>query len=162
MKSEILNLRIPALLKEKLVEEADLDCLKVSELARDILMCYFKMNEGYSLFAEKEIDFYNSSDFTYLITWMYEKRFDNYDTSSVQAFEGLKKIAMKAINYDGFRPELKKEFEKVYVDLTRFIYEYGMPNNCFLFCIPYQPQSFNYSLLVDFIFQKPFENTYYY
>ena len=43
-------------------------------------------------------------------------------------------IALKAMNNTYFSFELKKEFEKVYVDLSRFIYDYEIPNNHFRFC----------------------------
>lgn len=161
MKSEILNLRIPSSLKDTLTDEATHDGVTVSDLVRDILSAFYNLEERYKLFPGSKISFYNSSDFMYLVTWMFEKRLDNYDTNSVHAFEGLKKIAMKAMNDPDLPIELRKEFEKVYVDLARFIYGFGTSNNYLMFCLPNQAQSFNYSLLVNFIFEKPFENTYY-
>lgn len=159
MKSEILNLRIPASLKEKLENESGDNDITLSDLTRDILLSHYMENEGDNLFFESEINFYNSNEFLYLITWLFEKRLNNYDTNKIQVFEDLKKIVMKAMNESYFPNELKKEFEKVYVDLSRFIYGYEMPNNYFMFSIPNQPQSFNYYLLVNFIYQKAFENT---
>ena len=63
------------------------------------------------------------------------------------------------MNNINFPSEVKKEFEKVYVDLSRFIYEYEIPNNHFRYCIPNLPQSLNYFILVNFIYKKAFENT---
>ncbi|MDD3004493.1 hypothetical protein [Flavobacterium sp.] len=159
MKSEILNLRIPASLKEKLEDEANDNNLTLSDLSRDILLSHYQNNEDHNIFLDKEITLYNSNEFLYLITWLFEKRLNNYDTNNIQVFEGLKKNVMKVMNDSYFPNELKQEFEKVYVDLSRFIYGFDLPNNYFMFCIPNQPQSFNYYLLVNFIYHKAFENT---
>lgn len=159
MKSEILNLRIPASLKERLEIEASHNSITLSDLARDIISSYYENKEIDIPILNLELNFFNSNEFMYLITWILEKRLNYYDSNSVQVFEGLKVIALKAMNniYSSF--ELKKEFEKVYVDLSRFIYEYEIPNNHFRFCIPNLPQSFNYYILVNFIYGKAFENT---
>lgn len=161
MKSEILNIRIPASLKERLETEASDNSTTLSELAREIMSSYYENNEVYDTSFDLESKFYNSNEFMYLITWMFEKRLNNYDSNNVKVFEGLKSIAMKAMNNNYFSTELRKEFEKVYVDLSRFIYEYEIPNNHFRFCIPNLVQSFNYYLLVNFIYTKAFENTIY-
>ncbi len=159
MKSEILNLRIPASLKEKLENEAGENSISLSDLARDILLSHFKDNDELNIFRDNEINFFNTNEFLYLITWLFEKRLNNYDTNKIQVFEDLKKIVMKAMNDSYIPSDLQKEFEKVYVDLSRFIYGYEMPNNYFVFCIANQPQSFNYYILINFIYQKAFENT---
>lgn len=159
MKSEILNLRIPASLKEKLENEAGDNDITLSDLTRDILLSHYIENEDDTPFFQSEINFYNSNEFLYLITWLFEKRLNNYDTNKIQVFEDLKKIVMKAMNDSYIPSDLQKEFEKVYVDLSRFIYGYEMPNNYFVFCIANQPQSFNYYLLVNFIYQKAFDKT---
>ncbi len=161
MKSEILNLRIPASLKEKLEIEALDSSVTLSDLVRDIISSHYESNDVDVPTFNLELNFYNSSEFIYLITWIFEKRLNSYDSNSIQVFEGLKAIALKAMNNTYFSFELKKEFEKVYVDLSRFIYEYEIPNNHFRFCIPNLPQSFNYFILVNFIYAKAFENTIY-
>lgn len=159
MKSEILNLRIPAALKEQLEKEANYNGITLSDLAREIISSHYETSVQDSLVFNLDFNFYTSNEFIYLITWIFEKRLNNYDSNNVQVFEGLKKIVMKAMNNSYFPNELKKEFEKVYVDLSHFIYVYEMPNKYFTFCIPHQTQSFNYMLLVNFIYQKAFENT---
>lgn len=159
MKSEILNLRVPASLKERLEIEANDNSITLSDLARDIISSHYENNDIDIPMFNLELNFYNSNEFIYLITWIFEKRLNNYDSNHIQVFEGLKKISLKAMNNKYFPIELKKEFEKVYVDLSRFIYEYEMSNNYFRFCIPNLPQSFNYFILVNFIYKKAFENT---
>ena len=161
MKSEILNLRIPTSLKEKLEIDSNDNNITLSDLARQIIFSYYENDEFDIPQYDLELDFYNSNEFLYLITWILEKRLNNYDSNNIKVFEGLKRIASKALNNKYFPIELKNEFEKVYVDLSRFIYEYEMPNNYFRFCIPNQPHSFNYYILVNFIYGKAFENTIY-
>lgn len=158
MKSEILNLRIPTTLKEKLENDANDNNSTLSELVREIISSYYEDNDEDETLFVLESKFYASNEFIYFITWIFEKRLNNYDSNNIQVFEDLKRIAMKAMNDSYFSSELKNEFEKVYVDLSRFIYEYEMPNNYFRFCIPNHAQSFNYYLLVNFIYTKAFEN----
>lgn len=159
MKSEILNMRIPASLKEKLEIEASDNNTTLSDLARDIISTYYDNNEVADITFDLESKFYTSNEFIFFITWLFEKRLNYYDSNNIQVFEGLKRIAMKAMTNCNFDTDLKTEFEKVYVDLSRFIYEYEIPNNHFRFCIPNLPQSFNYFLLVNLIYKKAFENT---
>lgn len=161
MKSEILNLRIPASLKERLESDSNDNNITLSDFVRDVITSYYEIDDPSYSQLDLELNYYNSSEFIYLITWIFEKRLNNYDSNHIQVFEGLKKISLKAMNNTYFPIELKIEFEKVYVDLSRFIYEYEISNNYFRFCIPNLPQSFNYLILVDFIYKKAFENTIY-
>lgn len=159
MKSEILNLRIPASLKQKLEKDAVENSITLSDLAREIISSHYETSLQDNLLFNLDYNFYASNEFIYLITWIFEKRLNNYDSNNIQVFERLKKIVMIAINDSYFPSNLKKEFEKVFVDLSHFIYAYDTPNKYFTFCIPNQPQSFNCTLLVNFIYQKAFENT---
>ena len=133
MKSEILNLRIPAALKEKLEKEANDNGITLSDLARDIISSHYETIVKDNLIFNLDYNFYTSNEFIYLLTWIFEKRLNNYDSNNIHVLERLKRIAMKAMNNSDFPPEIKKEFEKVYVDLSRYIYQYGITYNYFVF-----------------------------
>lgn len=156
MKSMPLNVRIPASLREKLENDAQMNNVSLSDYTRDIITNHYINDDNENYFSGDT--FYNSSDYIFLITWMFEKRVNPYDQNQKQVFKTLKDITLKIIKDDSFSYNLRQEFEKVFFDLTRFINEFGIENNYFRFCLTNYPESFNYYLLLDFTYKKAYEN----
>lgn len=157
MKSIPLNIRIKASLREKLEKDAQINNISLSDYTRDIIENHYS-NDNIENSVFDSNSFYNSSDFIFLITWMFQKRLNASDQNRQQVFITLKEIVFKIIKDDFFPYQLRQEFEKVFIDLTRFINEFGIENNYFRFCISNQYESFDYILLVNFIYQKAYEN----
>lgn len=151
-----LNIRIKASLREKLEKDAQINNVSLSDYTRDIITNHYNNDDSDNyVFGDT---FYNSSDFIFLATWMFEKRLSPYDKNQKMVFITLKDIVFKIIKDDLFPYELRQEFEKVFIDLSRFLNEFGIENNYFRFCLTNYPESFNYYLLVDFIYKKAYEN----
>lgn len=161
MKSVVLNVRVPLSMRAKLEKDAECNDLTLSDFIREILSNYYEeetASDTIGLFTNILTSIFNSSDFIFLITWMLEKRNNPFDTNNITIFHYLKDIVFRIIKSDQFESDLKKEFEKVFVDLSRFINEYGFVNNHFRFCLANYPESFDYNLLINFIYKKSFED----
>ena len=158
MKSVILNVRISQDLKNKLEKQSKEDGATISDLIRDILNNYTENEDSnYSLTD----DLYHSNQFLFLITWMFEKRDCGLDGKTEFELQRLKSIVTKVICEQSFPNDLKLEFEKVLVDLVRFISNYHAERMQFHFCKPNHSGSFNYSILIDYITTRAFENVIY-
>lgn len=162
MKSVVLNVRVPVSLKENLESYSLLNNLSISDCVRDIISNHYRVqekNQNTSLKClRSESTEYNSNEFIYLITWLFEKRISPYDSNRKEVFIGLKKIVFKIIQNNSLPDELKLEFEKVFADLTRYISEFEFENNYFHFCLSNYALSFNYYILIKFIYKKAFES----
>lgn len=162
MKHQTLNIRISQALKNKLLVDSMSKNISISNYARDILTSYFEeQSEGidYELFKKQEDEkLFNSNQFIFLVTWIIEKRNNSFDNHEKRVLETLKQTSLDIIKNDKFPSELKFEFEKIYVELSSFIIEYGTNNSYFKFCLSNQNNSFNYQLLINYIQKRAFEN----
>lgn len=158
MKSVTLNVRISQDLKNKLEKQSQEDGAAISDLVRDILNNYIENEDSnYSLTD----DLYHSNQFLFLITWIFEKRDCSLDGKTEFELQRLKSIVTNVISELSFPDDLKLEFEKVLVDLIRFLNNYHDYNMRFYFCKPNHSSSFDYSLLIEYITERAFENVIY-
>lgn len=163
MKSVILNVRIPQKLRDRLIEDSCQKEISLSDNIREILNSYCEEQSIDEIDNQTlhDINFYNSSEFIYLIFWMVEKiRFPKHDGTKNE-LEDIKKIVLEVITNKFFPADLKQEFEKVLIDIQRFITEFDFPNNQFTFCQICTNEVFDFTMLNDFIKNKAFENKIY-
>ncbi len=158
MKPFILNVRISQDLRDSLDKEALSIDISVSDLVRDILIEHYEKLE-FNLNNWKElikIVKYDSYDFIALISWLYEKRVNNYDSNSEISLYQFKEIVLKIMKDDYYPQDLRRELEKVLVDISRYCIESNSDKKYFCFGIPNYPGSFNYNVLHDFIIKQGF------
>lgn len=153
MKSVTLNIRISNSIKERLEDDAASNDMSLSDFIREIISDYYSEEINHD-FNHLSI---NSFDFTFLVSWMYEKRDNNYDYNPRFTLIALKNIVFNVIKNDFIPENLKDEFEKVFADLLRYLAEYGTSGNCFKFSIPNLSGSFDYDMLYDFIHKNAME-----
>jgi hypothetical protein len=160
MKSDILNVRISRKLRNLLIEDSDQKDISLSDNVRGILTTYSMELQSKEVDNQTLFDnnFPNSNEFIYLISWMYEKSRDPINWGLKNDLEDLKKIVLEVIKNDCFPNDLKREFEKVLLDILRLISEFGTGNNQFLFCELYSNDAFDYVILKDYINNKALEN----
>ncbi|WP_026714457.1 hypothetical protein [Flavobacterium daejeonense] len=163
MKSVILNVRISQKLRDKLTDDSTQKEISLSDNAREILSLYFEEQNRNKIDNQTlhGINFYTSIEFIYLISWMFEKIRSPKHFGTKNELEEIKKIVLKAIANEFFPSDLKEEFEKVFVDIQRYINEFDSPNNQFKFCELCTNDVFDYEILKDFIRNKAFENKIY-
>lgn len=163
MKSVILNVRISQKLRDKLIDDSTQKEISLSDNSREILSLYFEEQYRNEIDNQtlQDINFYNSNEFIYLIFWMIDKiRLPRHDGTKNE-LEDIKKIVLEAITNKFFPTDLKQEFEKVLIDIQRYLNEFDLPNNQFKFCQLYTEEVFDYTMLSDFIRNKAFENRIY-
>lgn len=153
MKSTLLNVRISEDLKAHLKNIALAEKVSISDLVKDILLTHVEESQQHQKKYLESLKYvkYTSNDFIFLISWLYEKRFNYYDYNSEFVLSEVKEIIMKIIKDDDYPSNLKNEFEKVFVDIIRFCNEPNNENRYFTFGIANQPTSFNYTILKEFI-----------
>jgi hypothetical protein len=163
MKSDILNVRISEKLRKMLIDDSDQKGISLSDNVRDILTTYSEELQSEEVDNQTLFDnnYPNSNEFIYLISWMYEKSRDPYNWGLKNDLEDLKKIVLEVIKNNCFPNDLKKEFEKVLLDILRLISEFGTGNNQFRFCELYSNDAFDYVILRDYINNRAFENRVY-
>lgn len=163
MKSVILNVRIPQKLRDRLSDNAFEKGITLSDYSREILSSYFEAKNAYEIDNQTlhDINFYNSSEFIYLIFWMFEKIRSPNHFGPKSELEDLKKIVLQVVTNKFFPPDLKQEFEKVLIDIHRVITEFDSEHNQFKFCQLCTDEVFDFSILTDFIRNKAFENRIY-
>lgn len=163
MKSVILNVRISQKLRDKLIDDSTQKEISLSDNSREILSLYFEEQYRNEIDNQtlQDINFYNSNEFIYLIFWMIDKiRLPRHDGTKNE-LEDIKKIVLEVITNKFFPTDLKQEFEKVLIDIQRYLNEFDLPNNQFKFCQLYTEEVFDYTMLSDFIRNKAFENRIY-
>lgn len=163
MASDILNVRISRKLRNMLIEDSDQKDISLSDNVRDILTTYSlelqsKEVDNQTLFDN---NYPNSNEFIYLISWMYEKSRDPINWGLKNDLEDLKKIVLEVIKNDCFPNNLKREFEKVLLDILRVISEFGTGENKFRFCELCSNDAFDYVILWEYINNRAFENRIY-
>lgn len=161
MKSVIQNMRLSQDLKNKLENQSLENEVSISVSIRDILTNHFNYSEVDNFDLEKDDYLYHSSKFLFLVAWMFEKTTCCYDGYSELELLSLKNTVIDAIKEQSFPTVLKLEFEKVLVDLVRYIKDYHSENNYFMFCKSHHSGSFDYSILLNYIKSRAFENTIY-
>ncbi|WKL44894.1 hypothetical protein [Flavobacterium sp. ZE23DGlu08] len=163
MKSYILNVRIPEKLRNMLIDDSDQKGVSLSDNVRDILTTYSEELQSEEIDNQTLFDnnYPNSNEFIYLISWIYEKSRDPYNWGLKNDLEDLKKIVLEVIKNDCFPNDLKREFEKVLLDILRLISEFGTGNNQFRFCELCSNDAFDYVILRDYINNRAFENRIY-
>lgn len=169
-----ITIRISDSLRTKLSEKSETEKVSVSEVARTILENYFSTNtspEGQLFIKEPEqtiqkIDLINeidnkpekdiafSREFYQLLIWMYDQKDSRELKLSKVELDSFKNTINK-IQFSSFLPnELKKEFDKVYVDLV------GMINSAYKwkstpdFAYGLRLGGFNYKMLNQFLFPE--------
>ncbi|SEB06998.1 hypothetical protein SAMN05443667_12011 [Flavobacterium gillisiae] len=147
MKTVILNVRVSEETRDALIEESSNKGISISENIRAILSNHIKEdideeNTDFSAFAN---GFYNSNEFLYLITWIYDKKGQPQDNSEKHILIELKNILLRVIKDNALPKHLIEEFENVLVDLIRVINQYNPGNNQFKFCKLFENESFDYS-----------------
>lgn len=163
MKSVILNVRIPQKLRDSLIDNAFEKGITLSDHSREILSSYFEAKNTDEIDNQtlQDINFYNSSEFIYLIFWMFEKIRSPKYFGPKNELEDLKKIVLQVVTNKFFPSDLKQEFEKVLIDIQRVTNEFDSEHNQFKFCLLCTEEVFDYSILTDFIRNKAFENRIY-
>lgn len=156
MKSDILNVRIPQKIKNLLNTESDQLGINLSDNIRDILSNHCYKNNTQNLTIDAKL--YNSNEFLFLITWLIDKRNNNYNNNNIEVLVNIKKVIYKVINDSTFPDYIRSEFEKVHNDLSKYIENYGAKDNRFTFCVLYTSECFDYTGLFDYIYIKAFEN----
>lgn len=158
MKPFILNVRISQDLKDSLDKEALSIDISVSDLVRDILLEHYEKLEFNLNYWKESIKIvkYDSYDFIALISWLYEKRVNSYDSNSEISLYQFKEIVLKIMKDEYYPKDLRRELEKVLVDISRYCIESNSDKKYFYFGIPNHPGSFNYNLLQDFIIKQGF------
>jgi hypothetical protein len=176
MKDKI-TIRISASLKEKLAEMSETVKVSVSEIARTILENYFSsnrsleeqsnINESAKTIQEvarvnqidattnlKEEDVVFSREFYQLLIWMYDQKESKKLKLSNDELYSFKDTVNKLQFSSEVPSELKKEFDKVYVDLVRMLTSsynsYITPD----FAYNYGSSSFNFKMLNNFLFPE--------
>ncbi|SDX53087.1 hypothetical protein [Flavobacterium degerlachei] len=163
MKSVTLNLRISQKLRDRLIDDSHEKGITLSDNSREILTAYCKAKNSDEIDNQTlyDIRFYNSSEFIYLIFWMFEKIRSPKHFGPKTELEDLKKIVLQVVTNKFFPPDLKQEFEKVLIDIQRVTNEFDSENNQFKFSQLCTEEVFDYSILTDFIRNKAFENRIY-
>lgn len=163
MKSVILNVRIPQKLRDWLIEDSFQKEISLSDNTREILNSYCEEQSIEEIDNQTlhDINFYNSSEFIYLVFWMVERIRSPKHGGTKNELEDIKKIVLEVITNRFFPTDLKQEFEKVLIDIQRFIKEFDLPNNQFKFCVLCTEDVFDYIILGEFIRNKAFENRIY-
>lgn len=163
MKSVILNVRISQKLRDRLIEDSSQKVILLSDNIREILNSYCEEHsiEEIDNQTVHDINFYNSSEFIYLIFWMFEKIRSPKHYGTKNELEDIKKIVLEVVTNKFFPTELKQEFEKVLIDIQRYLNEFDFPNNQFKFCLLCTNEVFDYPILSDFIRNKAFDNRIY-
>ena len=161
MNSAILNVRIPQDLKNKLEKLSVQNNASTSDILRDILSNHFDYVENEAPDYEDEDYLYNSNQFLFLVTWVFEKKFCCYDGHSERDLHSLKNTVIDVIKEKSFPTDLKLEFEKVLVDLVRYLGDYHSENNHFRFGRSNYSSTFNYDILINYIFSRAFEDVIY-
>ena len=150
MKSVILNVRISKDLKCALENQSIENEVSLSDMVREIIENHFNNTDN------ERNDFLNSNEFLLLITWLFEKRSCAYDGNSEAQLQEIKNILLNAIKSENIPNNLMAEFEKVLIDLVRYINTYHDVRNMFTFCKPNQTGSFDYDILIEYIFSNVF------
>lgn len=163
MKSDILNVRVPRYLRDTLIDNSDQKGISLSDNVRDILTSYSEELQREEVDNQTLFDnnYPNSNEFIYLISWVYDKSRDPINWGLKKDLEDLKAIVLQVIKNDCFPHDLKREFEKVLIDILRLINEFGTGNNKLRFCELYSDNAFDYVILRDYINNRAFENRIY-
>ena len=163
MKSVILNVRISQKLRDRLIEVSSHKEISLSDNIREILnSVYEKQNiDEIDNQTINDINFYNSSEFIFLISWLFEKIRHPKHFGTKNELEDIKKIVLEIIINNYFPTNLKKEFERVLIDIQRYLNDFELPNNQFKFCLLCTDEVFDYTILTDYIRNKAFENKIY-
>ncbi len=158
MKSVILNVRISKDLKNALENQSLENEVSISDTIREIVENHFEnVYDDEDLFVNPNL-LYNSNEFLFLVSWLFEKKDFAYDGNSEAQLLDIKKIILEAIKEKHFPNNLKCEFEKVLIDIIRYINTYHDEGNHFFFCKPHHSGSFDYSVLINYISNRAFEN----
>jgi predicted DNA-binding protein len=158
MKTKILTLRITNVLKNRLELSANDYAVTTSSLIRDILEQHFEAEKIDFQQIKNDLDRveFVSADFIQLTAWIYQIRFDNSATISTRYADQLKNILFKIFRSDDYPEDLKKEFEKIHHELSKFSFASTITFQQFSFGYPNHSLSFNYNILQEFILSKGF------
>lgn len=159
MKSDNLNVRISNKLRDMLTDDSDQKGISLSDNVREVLTSYCEQEQYEEIDNQTLFDnnYPNSNEFIYLVSWMYDKQKDHRHLGSENDLQDLKIIVLEVIKNNCFPNDLKREFEKVLVDIIRLINEFGSGNKKFRFCIICSDDSFDYVILGDYIYNRAFE-----
>lgn len=157
-----INIRIDEDTKFKLEELALESNLSLSEYLREFLNDhvddYYEEESNHENLGtvlidicpkENLIDFKQSTEFTYLLIWLFAKYLEPVETNDKHFVQDLKARIEKVISSSSFSVELKMEFVKVLNDINRFLVEPDYDDKKFNFCIPSRIESFNYWTLIN-------------
>lgn len=177
MKGKI-TIRISDSLRTKLSEKSEAENTSVSEVARNILENNFSSNpviERQSILKEsaqtiqeisktnqidnttnikEEEDVVFSSEFYQLLIWMYDQKESRELKLSKEELEVFKNTVNKLQFSNVITNELKREFDKVYVDLVGMLTSAYKSINTPDFAYGYSGNSFNYKILNKFLFPE--------
>lgn len=176
MKGKI-TIRISDSLRTKLSEKSEAENTSVSEVARTILENYFSsnpsleeqsnINETAKTIQEvarvnqidantniKEENVAFSREFYQMLIWMYDQKESKELKLSNDELYSFKDTVSKLQFSSGVPSELKKEFDKVYVDLVRILNSSYNSNITPDFAYNYGSNSFNFQMLNNFLFPE--------
>lgn len=172
-----LTIRISDSLKIKLSEKSETEQVSVSEVARTILENYFstdsslewqsKIEKSAQTIQEiviknptdtainfKEEDVVFSREFYKLLIWMYDKRESRKLKLSKYELDNFKNTLNKVQVSTEIPIELKREFDKVFVDLVGMLSSDYKFKSTPEFVYSYSRNSFNYKMLNEFLFPE--------
>jgi hypothetical protein len=161
MESVIQNVRISQDLRNKLEKLSQENEVSISVSIRDILNNYFEDSDDEDFDFDKDDYLFHSSEFLFLVAWVFEKATCAYDGLLEIELRSLKNTVINVIKEPNFPSDLKLEFEKVLVDLVRYITEYHSGTPFFTFCKSNHSGSFDYSILLNYLKIRAFENIIY-
>ena len=178
MKGKI-TIRISDSLRTKLSEKSEAENTSVSEVARNILENNFSSNpvierqsilkesaqtiqeisktnqiDNTTNIKEEEEDVVFSSEFYQLLIWMYDQKESRELKLSKEELEVFKNTVNKLQFSNVITNELKREFDKVYVDLVGMLTSAYKSINTPDFAYGYSGNSFNYKILNKFLFPE--------
>jgi len=177
-----INLRISNDLRNRLDDIAEQNNLTTSEYARSIFEDHFKnlsnyqeteeeieeeeeenekiegyFQQKYFELLDKEFeapDLINSLEFLQLICWIYDHKSPPFEIHTVDQYAKFQKTIIKISNDPIFSEDLKKEFNKVLVDLLKIEGNNYLRHYQLEFSRPLNFQRFNFGKLKKFIFER--------
>ena len=124
MKSVVINIRISLELKHLINNACDQNKTTVSKLVREAVAFYFENYDSHqesNNFEDEDFELLKSLRFTRLIYWVMQKKNDRRILTHDKIFIEYRKTIDEILLNKYFTFELKKEFEKVKLELLEYL-----------------------------------------
>lgn len=157
MKTTVITLRVPEVLKTKLeVLVVDNDT-SLSNLIKTVLEAYVSPNDedlkSNNIASENQIDLLQTLGFTELISWIYDKKTNPENCHDLSLYKQFVDLIKKLNDHPLFNDEILNEFNKVSIELNYCLkigdysldfFEFSQNEDGY--------QGFDYQLLADFMY----------